>query len=67
MVKLKGIIDTVNILEKYDIDCEYNYDEDTYTISEKDFERILELSKNKKYIENLKAENGGRLYSHNYM
>lgn len=62
MVKLKGIIDTIHILDKYHLNYTYNEDTDTYSISDDDYQLILDNSKNKKYIENLKVGNGTTLH-----
>lgn len=63
-VRLMGIIDTVNIIDKYDIPYTYDTKRDEYLISDEDYQNLLNSSKNKRYIEKLKAGNG-RMFSHN--
>lgn len=53
-VKLKDIIDTWNMIEKYDIQefqITFNH---SIIISQDDYNRMLEGAKNKQYIKNLK-------------
>lgn len=52
VVRLREIIDTWNMLDKYDIKFE-NRDGSIF-ISEVDYEKMLDLAKNKNYIKNLK-------------
>lgn len=52
VVRLREIIDTWNMLDKYDIEFE-NRDGSIF-ISEVDYEKMLDLAKNKNYIKNLK-------------
>lgn len=66
-VKLKNISDTANMIEKYNLkSAKYNKDEDSYTISQSDYDKMYESAKNKKYIENLK-HGGGQMYTHGYL
>lgn len=58
MVTLKGISDTINMLDKYNFDYKYDTKANTYSISDEDFEYMLETSKNKEYIENLQVGKG---------
>ena len=63
MVKLKGIIDTINLLDKYNLDYDYDYDSNIYQISDTDYQMILNNSKNKTYIENLKVGKGSNFFT----
>lgn len=62
-VALFPIIDTWNMLDKFGID-DYEQDKNNYNIliSDKDFQRMLDGSKNKKYIEGLKVGVGSVMY-----
>lgn len=57
MKELRNIIDTWNMIEKFHI-TEYTTTERAITISDKDFQKMLDGSLNKKYINNLLAGNG---------
>lgn len=52
-VELKEIIDSWNIIEKYDVQ-EYQVGNNSIIISQDDYNRMLEGAKNKQYIKNLK-------------
>lgn len=66
-VKLKNIIDTANMIEKYNLkSAKYNKDDDSYTVSQSDYDKMYKSAKNKKYIENLK-HGGGQMYTHGYL
>lgn len=54
MQKLKNIIDTWNMIEKYEING-YISENGAISIPEAEFERLLASVKNRKYILNLKA------------
>lgn len=51
-VKLKNIIDTWNMIGQYRI-FEWQTSGNAIIISKQDFDKMLELAKNKKYIKNL--------------
>lgn len=53
MKVLKAIIDTWNLLEKFDVEY-VNVCSTMVAISDADWEHILESVKNKRYIENLR-------------
>ena len=55
--KLRNIIDSWNMIEKYNINYHIN-DEGLIEISDADFQRMLDRSKNTQYIKNLLADNG---------
>lgn len=65
MKELKNIIDTWNMVEKYNI-VYYIDENDNVCVSDGDFQKMLDGSKNKTYIKNLLASNG-RLYSHEFI
>lgn len=52
-VELREIIDTWNMMEKYDVP-EYRVENHSIIISQDDYNRMLEGAKNKQYIKNLK-------------
>lgn len=54
MIKLKEIIDTWNMIEKYKIKGYINED-GVVKIPEEEFQRLLASAKNKNYVNNLKA------------
>ena len=62
MKELRNIIDTWNMLEKFGID-EYTSTDDSVEIKEEDFQRMLNGSKNKRYINNL-LKKSGRFCTH---
>lgn len=63
-VRLMGIIDTINMIDKYEIPYTYDTKRDQYLISDKDYEKLLSSVKNKKYIQNLRVGNS-RMYGPN--
>lgn len=63
-VRLMGIIDTINMIDKYDVNYTYDTKRDEYIIPDDEYNRLLNSVKNKKYIENLKVGNG-RMYGPN--
>lgn len=60
MKRLKDIIDTWNMLEKFNIE-NYNVVNGAVEITDDDFQKMLDGCKNKKYINNLLAYTG-RVY-----
>ncbi len=64
MASLRNIIDTWNMIEKYGI-TEHTATEHTIEISDKDFQKMLDGSLNKKYINNLLAS-AGQFCTHGY-
>jgi hypothetical protein len=65
MKAMRNIVDTWNMIEKFGI-TEYTTTNSTIEISDEDFQKILNGSLNKKYINNLLASNG-RFCSHEYI
>ena len=53
MTKLRNIIDTWNMVEKYGIS--YKLENGVVIIPDAEYDRLLEAVKNKQYIINLKA------------
>lgn len=64
-IALSNIIDSWNMIDKFNLDWSKDEDHDTILISEEDFNMMLASVKNPRYIQNLKASHG-RLVSHNY-
>ena len=65
MKELKDIIDTWNMIEKYEIN-EYEYENGVVKISDNDYSKMLNGSRNKKYVENLQTS-AGMLKTHGYL
>lgn len=65
MKAMRNIVDTWNMIEKFGI-TEYTTTNSTIEISDENFQKILNGSLNKKYINNLLASNG-RFCSHEYI
>lgn len=65
MKAMRNIVDTWNMIEKFEI-TEYTTTNSTIEISDEDFQKILNGSLNKKYVNNLLASNG-RFCSHEYI
>lgn len=64
-IALSNIIDSWNMIDKFNLDWVKDDEHDTILISEEDFNMMLTSVKNPRYIQNLKASHG-RLVSHNY-
>ena len=64
-MKLKAIMDTWTIIEKFGISFEQT-DDNTVEISDADYKKVWNAYKNKKYIENL-ANLGRGLCTHGYI
>ena len=64
-IALSNIIDSWNMIDKFNLDWSKDEDHDTILISDEDFNMMLASVKNPRYIQNLKASHG-RLVSHNY-
>ena len=60
MVELKEIIDTWNMIEKYNI--EYSNGNKSVLVSESDYLKMFNASKNKEYIKNLRKDNGNVMF-----
>lgn len=65
MKAMQNIIDTWNMIEKFGI-TEYTTTERTIEISDEDFQKMLDGSLNKRYINNLLASKG-RFCTHGYI
>lgn len=66
MRELREIIDTWNMIEKFGISNWTTTDHGTVKISDEDFQKMLDGSTNKRYINNLLASNG-RFCTHGYI
>lgn len=64
MKKLKNIIDTWNMIEKYGIEGYQILDDSTVAVPDAEYDRLLGSVKNKRYIQNLLRSNG-MFVSHN--
>ena len=64
-IALSNIIDSWNMIDKFNLDWTKDDEHDTILISEEDFDMMLSSVKNPRYIQNIKASHG-RLVSHNY-
>ena len=66
-VRLKGISDTINVIDKDKLNYTYDKDKNEYVISKKDYDKIYNDAANKKYIENLQVGKGGNIIqTHGY-
>lgn len=53
-IELRNIIDTWNMIDKYNVIAYKEKDSTTILVSEADYNRMLNASKNKEYIKNLR-------------
>ena len=63
MTVLRGISDTINLLDRYNFDYVYDWDANTYEISDKDFQLALMNSKNKQLTRSLEVGKGSTMYN----
>ena len=61
MTKLKGISDTLNMIDKYDLDYIYDYDSNTYEVPDSQFQNMLDAVKNKDYVRRLEVGKGSKM------
>lgn len=67
-VRLKGISDTINAIDRDKLNYTYDKDKNEYIISKKDYDKMYNDAVNKKYIENLQVGKGsGELQTHGYL
>ena len=57
-IALKNIIDTWNMIEKLNVIAYKEIDATTVLVAECEYSRMLNATKNKEYIKNLRKENG---------
>ena len=57
-IALKNIIDTWNMIEKLNVIAYKEIDATTVLVAECEYYRMLNATKNKEYIKNLRKENG---------
>lgn len=57
-IVLKNIIDTWNIIEKLNVIAYKEIDATTVLVAECEYNRMLNATKNKEYVKNLRKENG---------
>lgn len=57
-IELKNIIDTWNMIDKLNVIAYKEIDATTVLVAEFEYNRILNATKNKDYIKNLRKENG---------
>ena len=58
MKELRNIIDTWNMIEKYNLEGAEKLNDSIILLPESEYNRLLESVKNKRYILNLLASNG---------
>lgn len=64
-IALKNIIDTWNMIEKLNVIAYKEIDATTVEVAECEYNRMLNETKNKEYIKNLRKENG-MMAGHNF-
>lgn len=64
-IALKNIIDTWNMIEKLNVIAYKEIDATTVEVAEFEYNRMLNATKNKEYIKNLRKENG-MMAGHNF-
>lgn len=57
-IALKNIIDTWNMIEKLSVIAYKEIDASTVLVAECEYNRMLNATKNKEYVKNLRKENG---------
>lgn len=67
MKRLTGIVDTIRVIEKYNLAYSYDRENDEYIISDKDFDTIRAQAVNPAYVENLLVGNTKRVYGGRFM
>lgn len=51
MVRMIDIIDTANLLDKYEVECDYDRRRNQYILDDSEYQRLLDLVKDPKYVE----------------
>lgn len=64
-IALKNIIDTWNMIEKYNVTLYKEQDTTTILVAESEFIGMMNAAKNKEYIKNLRREEG-MIIGHNF-
>jgi hypothetical protein len=67
-VTLRGTSDTLRMMDKHGIEADYDEKTNTYNISEEDYQKMEDASKNKDYIKRLRKDSGEReIQTHGYI
>lgn len=62
MKRLTGIVDTIRVIEKYNLAHSYDREKDEYIISDKDFDKVRAQAVNPAYVDGLLVGNTKIVY-----